>query len=153
MERSALQTSSNTRRFYIVGEELMSGIYIIWQVLLQILGSFMCLPISHWNSSCHKLLRAADLACCAKGQALRILHIQNLTCSALSSIFSICVFYIMVLPRRSALIIPSLKQHAHTLEKKPQHNNPQHWSKLPSTLDQPCSTIPTCTKKVRKNSA
>lgn len=29
MERSALQTSSNTRRFYIVGEELMSGIYII----------------------------------------------------------------------------------------------------------------------------
>lgn len=95
-------------------------------------------------------VRAADLACCAKGQALqfsfdfsplywetpgcftgrnrtmcrlRILHIQNLTCIAPFNIFSKCVFYITVLPRRSALIITSLKQTTCTHWKK--NNQPK----------------------------
>lgn len=103
----------------------------------------MCLPISHWNSSCHKL---SELLICHAVQKvklfnfhlisphftekhlaalqertmckLRILHIQNLICMAPLNLFSKCVFYITVLPRRSALIITSLKQTACTHWKK-----------------------------------
>lgn len=109
----------------------------------------MCLPIRHWNSSCHKLLELLiwhavqkvklfnfhvisphftekHLAALQEGTMcrLRILHIQNLTCITPSNLFSKCVFYITVLPRKSVLISTSLKNPTCTHWKKTQQPKP-----------------------------
>lgn len=140
MERFALQTSSNTRRFHIGGETEVWYLHYLTGSPTNT-GQFHVLTNKPAEFIMPQTVRAADLACCAKGQALRIARIQNLTRNPPSSIFSICVFYIMVLPRRSALIIPSLKQHAHTLEKKPNTTTHSTEASCPALWSSPAPTF------------